>query len=300
MAKVGKVVSVDLREVWQHEATDFSKWLAENLDTLGDALDMSLEVIETEKKIDDSRYSIDILAEDENEESVIIENQLEKTDHSHLGQIVTYVSNMDATTAIWITKNPRQEHINAINWLNEIGNKRFFLVTVETFKIDDSNPAPFFSVICRPSTESKKLGQSKKAIEEIRKVRRVRREVSDTVIVPGRKDGFDKVFLGEHCWYAIRLRKDRIPQIRYIAGYQVAPVSAITHIAKVKDIVPYADSGKYKVIFEEPARKIKPVPIGNTSKIQGPAYCEYSKLGVANTIDDLFQPIESSSEDDVA
>ncbi len=295
--KIGKLHQIDLRDVWPHEETDFTRWLAENLEALSEAVDLGLDLLQVEQKVDDSKFTIDILAEDEDGEKVIIENQLEKSDHTHLGQIVTYATNMDANTVIWVTKFPRQEHINAINWLNEFTNKKFYLVQVEALKIDNSQPAPFFSVICRPSAESKSLGKSKKVIDEVIESRRRRRAVSDTIIVPARKEGFDKVFLGENCWYAIRLRDKRIPQMKYIAGYQVAPISAITHVAEIKEIVPHEDSGKYKVIFKGRAKEIKPIKIGPKSKVQGPAYCEYEKMASAKTVDDLLALNEYSDEE---
>ncbi|MBX9721666.1 MAG: hypothetical protein K2X81_09745 [Candidatus Obscuribacterales bacterium] len=298
--RVGKIVQVDLREVWKQESSDFTQWLSENLTELCDAVEMNLELINTEQRVDESRYAIDILAEDDSGQYVIIENQLEKTDHTHLGQIITYASNMDAKTVIWITKHPRQEHINAINWLNEASDKRFYLVQLEALRIDDSDPAPFFSVICRPSEESKVLGKNKKQIGEARDARRRRKDLSDTIIVPARKEGFEKVFLGENCWYAIRLRENRISQIKWIAGYQVAPISAITHIAEVREIVPYQDSGKYLVQFKGPAKEIKPIKMGNRSKIQGPAYCEHDRLQNAKSVDDLLTLDIYSDEEDAA
>ncbi len=291
---------MELREVWQHEAEDFTHWLAENLEPLSEILDLSLETVAIEKKIDDSRFCIDILAEDDAGDRVVIENQLEKTDHSHLGQIITYATNMDAKTIVWITKSPRQEHINAINWLNEFSDKKFYLIQVEAYRIDNSSPAPFFSVICRPSEESKIIGRSKKSLDAVREHRLRRRNASDTIIVPARKEGFEKVFLGEHCWYAIRIREKRIPQMKYIAGYQVAPTSAITHIAKIKEIVPYGDDGKFKVIFEHPAQKIAPIPLGEKSKIQGPAYCEYDRIKSSKSVDELLGSEDYESEEDEA
>lgn len=287
--KIGKLVQVDLREVWAQEASDFSQWLSQNLEYLTEVLDMNLELLETEKKLDDSRFSIDIWAEDGNEQPVIIENQLEKTDHTHLGQIITYATNMDVSTVIWIAKHPRVEHINAINWLNEFSDKNFYLLQVEAYKIDDSRPAPFFSVICRPSEEAKNIGKSKKEFLQEREKRRARRAASDTIIVPAKKDGFEKVFLGENSWYSIRIREDRIPQIKYIAAYQVAPVSAITHLAEVKEIIPsHEDPNKYKLIFKGPAKEIKPIPMGEKSKIQGPAYCIKDKIDSVVNIDELL------------
>src|SRR3989344_9506428 len=139
---IGKLKKVPLREIWKNEAKDFTTWLSENIDTLNEALEISLTVVEREKSVGD--FSLDIVAEDSDSNLVIIENQLEKTDHGHLGQVVTYLSNLGAKMAIWITSNPREEHIKAINWLNEStpDYTSFYIVKVEAVRIGDSAPAP--------------------------------------------------------------------------------------------------------------------------------------------------------------
>jgi hypothetical protein len=189
------------------------------------------------------------------------------------------------------------EHVNAINWLNEFSDKKFYLIQVEAYKIDESNPAPFFSVICRPTETTKSIGKSKKVMDEVRSARRKRKDLSDTLIVPARKDGFDKVFLGENSWYSIRIKEERLKQIKYIAGYQVAPISAITHVAEVKEIVPADEPGKFKVLFKGEAKEISPIKMGKKSKIQGPAYCEFEKLRTASSIDDLLTYQHYTDED---
>ena len=287
--KLGKLTQIALRDVWGNEEGDFSPWLAENIDALSDAVDLNLEIIGTEKRIDDSNFEIDILCEDDEGNTVVIENQLGRTDHTHLGQVLTYLVNMEAETAIWVTREPRQEHVNVVNWLNEISGKSFFLVKVEAYKIDNSLPAPFFSVICRPSGEQQRLGEDKKVINQSRLSRRKRKRMADTIIVPARQEGFDRVFIGENCWYSIRIKESKIPDLKFIAGYQVAPIGAITHVAQIKEIVPsHEDEGKFKVIFEGSAKKIEPIPLGRKSRIQGPAYCEHERLKDAKTIDDLL------------
>lgn len=115
---VGRLEPVDLREIWKHEALNFTRWLFENIDILNEQLKLQLTPIEYEKSV--GPFSVDILAKDEENRLVIIENQLEKTDHEHLGKLLTYLSNLNAKIAIWISSNPRPEHINAINYLNEI------------------------------------------------------------------------------------------------------------------------------------------------------------------------------------
>ena len=116
---VGRMEKVSLREVWKKEAKDFTGWLYENLEVLGEELDLDLTPDEKEKSV--GSFSADITAEDGAGRKVLIENQLEKTDHVHLGQILTYISNLEAKVAIWISSDPRPEHIRAVEWLNETG-----------------------------------------------------------------------------------------------------------------------------------------------------------------------------------
>lgn len=112
----------------------------------------------------------------------------------------------------------------------------------------------------------------------------------DTVIVPAQKDGFDRVFLGEHAWYAIRISGGMLARIKYIAAYQSAPVRAVTHYAPVKQIEPYGDEGKYRLIFSEPAKAIGPIPFGDaiTGAMQGSRYTSFKKLVAAKKISELF------------
>lgn len=288
--KIGKLTQVPLREVWKKEEADFSTWLAENLDSLADAVGINLELIEVEKKIDDSSYEIDILCEDDDGKPVVIENQLEKTDHVHLGQVLTYVVNMEATTVIWVAKETRQEHINVINWLNESTDKSFYLVKIEAYRIDNSDPAPVFNVICKPSVEVKRLGSDKKILQTDSASRKQRKLLADTIVVPARKDGFEEVFIGDNCWWSIRIKESKIADLKYIACYQIAPISSITHYAKIKSIEPSeVDPGKYKIIFEQSAKELKPIPLGKTSKIQSPVYCEFKKLNSSKNIDELLE-----------
>lgn len=113
----------------------------------------------------------------------------------------------------------------------------------------------------------------------------------DTVVVPAREDGFKDVFLGENRWYAIRIHGTMRPQIKYIAGYQVAPVSAITHIAAVSSIEPWKDTNKFVVNFSEPAREIGPIPLvkgGRVRALQNLRYSTHDKLIAAETLDDIW------------
>ena len=164
--QIGKLKKVPLREIWKDEAKDFTTWLAENIDSLNEAIEINLSVIEREKEVGD--FYLDIVAEDSDGNQVIIENQLEKTDHDHLGKVITYLSNLSAKVAIWITSNPRDEHIKAINWLNEStpDDIYFYLIKVEAVRIGDSAAAPLFSVIAEPTDIVKEIGREKKEYAE--------------------------------------------------------------------------------------------------------------------------------------
>ena len=162
---IGKLERVSLRDVWKNEAKDFSSWLFKNIEILSEELNIKITAIEKEKKI--GSFSADILAEGSTGETVIIENQLEKTNHDHLGKILTYVSNLEAKVAIWISKEPRSEHEKAIVWLNELSSDiDFYLVRVEAYKIGNSDPAPKFTVIAGPTEIGKAVGSEKKQIAE--------------------------------------------------------------------------------------------------------------------------------------
>lgn len=152
--KLGKLKAVDIRTVWPHEQYDFSKWLAtdENIKELGDTLNLSLTDVETEKFV--GNYRCDILCKDEiTGKIVLIENQLEPTNHDHLGKIITYASGLDAAVVIWIVSSARDEHASAIEWLNKHTDDdiSFFLLEVHAYKIGDSDPAPQFKIIEQPN-----------------------------------------------------------------------------------------------------------------------------------------------------
>lgn len=159
---VGKLTAVPLREVWKHEAYDFTSWLFENCDVLNEQIGLSLKPIEKEKSV--GPFFVDIYAEDGNGRLAIIENQLSRTDHDHLGKLLTYLSNLEAKIAVWISTDPRPEHISAVNYLNEVvpDDTKFYLLKVQAFKIGDSEPAPFFTVEAGPSNEIKARGDVKK------------------------------------------------------------------------------------------------------------------------------------------
>lgn len=167
---IGKLERVHLREVWKHEALDFTHWLEENIDTLNTALGLNLINVDREQAAGD--FSVDLVAEDENGGTVIIENQLEKSNHDHLGKLITYLTAMSARTAIWIVSDPRPEHVAAITWLNEASAVSFYMVKVEAVKIGDSPAAPLFTQIVGPSEEAKTVGVTKREITERHHIRK--------------------------------------------------------------------------------------------------------------------------------
>jgi hypothetical protein len=160
IAKLGKLKNLDLRDHWKHEALHFTQWLAEeeNLQELGDEVGLDIKLIQTEAGV--GKFSVDILAEEETSgKKIVIENQLEATDHSHLGQVLTYAAGIEAEYIIWVVREVRDEHRQAIEWLNEHTDEKinFFLVRIELWQIGDSEPAPKFMVVCRPNDWTKSV-----------------------------------------------------------------------------------------------------------------------------------------------
>ena len=161
---VGKIQRVRLRDVWKHEAVDFTTWLEENIDCLADALDYPLVNVDREQSAGD--FSVDLVGEDNGGKVVVIENQLAKSDHDHLGKLITYLTALDASVGIWIVSEPRSEHVKAAAWLNESSSAAFYLVKVEAIKIGDSEPAPLLTLITGPSAEAAQAADTKKELAE--------------------------------------------------------------------------------------------------------------------------------------
>ena len=151
MVELARIEKIDLRDAWPNEAADFTPWLQENIDELSEALGMDLEVQEREASV--GKFSLDLLAHDGNGRPVIIENQLETTDHTHLGQILTYAAGRDANVIVWIAKEFRDEHRAALDFLNGRTGEdtEFFAIAAEVWKIEESRPAPHFRVVSAPN-----------------------------------------------------------------------------------------------------------------------------------------------------
>jgi hypothetical protein len=160
--QIKKLEIVPLRKAFPNEAHDLTPWLADNLDALGERLGIGLTLEECEKPVGD--FSLDLFCQDADGRKVIIENQLEQTDHDHLGKLMTYLVNLGAKTAIWITSSPRPEHQRVVEWLNETmpDDMAFYLVKVEAIKVGDSSFSPLFNLLTGPDRQTKKIGQEKK------------------------------------------------------------------------------------------------------------------------------------------
>jgi hypothetical protein len=154
LASLGRMEQVDLREVWLSESGDFTPWLArdDNISLLADTLGLDLEVVAKEKEV--GPYRADILCKDTTDGTfVLIENQLEKTDHTHLGQLMTYAAGLDAVTIVWIAERFTDEHRAALDWLNEVTGEKvsFFGLEIELWRIGTSPIAPKFNVVSKPN-----------------------------------------------------------------------------------------------------------------------------------------------------
>lgn len=160
MNLIGRLERLPLRQVWGHEAYDFTRWLQDNIDVLNATIDLNLVNVERERAA--GPFSVDLVAEDEGGGKVIIENQLEKSNHDHLGKLLTYFTAFEARAAVWIVAEPRPEHVAVIAWLNDSSSGRFYLVKVEAIRIGDSAPAPLLTLILGPSEEAQEVAQSKR------------------------------------------------------------------------------------------------------------------------------------------
>lgn len=162
--ELGRLVPVPPREVWSSEAQDFTPWLLVNSERLGEALGIDLELSAAEHPV--GGFSLDLIGRDlSNDTVVIVENQLEATDHSHLGQVLTYAAGTSASTIVWLATFFREEHRQALDWLNQrtADDVHFFGVQVSVVKIGDSAGAPLFQVVAKPNDWQKRLRTATRA-----------------------------------------------------------------------------------------------------------------------------------------
>ncbi len=198
--QLGNLEKIDnLRKIWPNEAYDFTKWLAKeaNFNLLCSAIGMDLIVEERESFVGD--FKLDLYATEETTgKPVIIENQLESTDHDHLGKIITYASGKNASTIIWIVKSARPEHRQAIEWLNQHTDEEtgFFLIEIELWKIDNSKPAIRFNIVEKPNEWAKSVKTNK----ELTQLQKFRLDFWE---------GFNKYIYSKDCRYAKTFNKTK-------------------------------------------------------------------------------------------
>ena len=175
MVEFGELKGVDLRQAWPHEANNFTPWLAKNLDKLTQVIGIPMELVQTEQPVE--QFSADIVARNLIDESrVLIENQLEWTDHTHLGQVLTYLAGTEAHTIIWIAREFTNPHLSALRWLNEhtVDPYAFFAVRVKVVQIGDSPLAPLFEVLERPNDWDRQIRVERESgeLNELQQYRR--------------------------------------------------------------------------------------------------------------------------------
>ncbi len=156
--ELGRLEEVEVREIWAHEAHDFTPWLLEHEDHLAETLGIDLELEQSEHPV--GGFSLDLIGRDlTNDGVLIVENQLEGTDHPHLGQILTYAAGTDASSIVWIATSFREEHRQALDWLNEQTreNVRFFGIELQVVRIGRSHPAPLFKLVAQPNDWQKQV-----------------------------------------------------------------------------------------------------------------------------------------------
>ena len=249
--ELGKIEKIDdLRSVWKHEALDFSKWLAEdeNLELLGDTIGIDIELEERESPV--GSFSVDLYATEQGTgRRVIIENQLEDTNHDHLGKIITYAAGKDASVVIWIVKRARDEHKSAVEWLNQHTDEDigFFLVEIELWKINDSPAAPRFNVVERPNDWAKAM-KATAGLSDTKKVYVDYWEAFKKYAFskPEIKSAFTERKGGPHQWYDMAVGK-RHCHITLTASMTKGRRAAQLYISNHKEIYQHFEEQKDEI-----------------------------------------------------
>ena len=169
--EIARISKLSIRDIW-HKEEEFTMWLEKNIESLSDVLGFDINIISREEKV--GPFKVDLYGEDKGGGKIIIENQFEETDHTHLGQVLTYMVNLEANVCIWIVEDPVEEHANVIDWLNQItpDNLSFYLVRIEVIRIGRDSPvSPLFTIVKRPTQEKKQIGKEEKEYAERHVVR---------------------------------------------------------------------------------------------------------------------------------
>jgi hypothetical protein len=248
--ELGILKNVATRVRWANEARDFTPWLAQNISAINDAVGIELEVENIEVKC--GPYSADILAKDTaTSKYVVIENQLEKTNHDHLGKAITYASVLDASTVIWIATNFTAEHKKALDWLNDHTSDEisFYGVQVELWQIDNSNPAVKFNVISKPNLAVREVNRSI-AAEDISEKRKFQLEFWNrfrTKLAETRKINSLQTPRPQY-WYDISLGKSYISLSNFCNTEQNNVGVRVYIGSKIADeMLPYLESRKEEI-----------------------------------------------------
>lgn len=240
MIELGKIERIkDLRTVWAHEALDFTKWLGkeQNLELLSRAIGIDISLEEMESAV--GGFSVDIYASEETTgRKIIIENQLEDTDHDHLGKIITYASGKNAEVIVWIVKRARDEHRQAVEWLNQHTDENigFFLVEIELWQIDNSAPAVKFNVVEKPNDWAKTMKNQEKLTDTKQSQLEYWQRFREYA---GQHDAFNPEFRTQkpqaQNWYNLSVGTSKY-HISLGIGYQKKKINAEIYITDNKDI----------------------------------------------------------------
>lgn len=210
---LGRLEPVSLRDFWQDEARHFTPWLAlpENLKVLGEALGIELEFEATESRV--GIFKADIVAKEVGtDDRVIVENQLQRTDHDHLGKLLTYAAGLGAKTVVWVAEQISDDHRRALDWLNEITGETFsfFALEIELWRIGESAPAPKFNLVCRPNDWAKSL-TSPDSVGEPTETKLSQLEFWSALVDCGRKKGTSVNFRKPRPqnWYSLAVGRSR-------------------------------------------------------------------------------------------
>ena len=222
--ELGRIEEVDIRTVWPNEALCFTPWLASHLSLLSEALGVDLEQGETEKRLDS--LSVDILTKDGAGQTVVIENQLEPTDHDHLGRLLIYATGCEAHIVIWVATQFKDEHRATIDWLNSRTNEEidFYGVEVRVVKIGDSLPAPDFRLVARPNTWSRQTRRAASPDDE------KRRQFHQKIVDRLREQRLTNVIRAEPKYNSIRSRVSGINYFWWMTGRNARPVAVYLEI----------------------------------------------------------------------
>lgn len=212
---LGKLSRIDLRDLWEDEARHFTPWLAEpsNLELLGDSIGLELELVGREQSV--GGFKVDILARDTfSNRYVIIENQLERTNHGHLGQLLTYASGYDAIAVVWLAKQICDEHRKALDWLNEKTSEdlAFFGLEIELWKIGSSEPAPKFNLVSQPNDWGRTVRPTSAGSQEPSETKLLQKEFWESMIEHFQANG-TRLSLRKarpQQWYSIGIGKSEI------------------------------------------------------------------------------------------